>query len=66
MLIFVGGITFYKAATESFPLKEKIFKELSAITPTDTILASNTSSISITKIGAVTNRPEKVWGTNYR
>ena len=49
-----------EAATENVDLKLKIFKNLSDITPDNVILATNTSSISITQIAAVTNRPDKV------
>ncbi len=54
-----------EAATENVDLKLKIFKQLDEITPKDTILASNTSSISITKIAAVTNRADKVIGMHF-
>ena len=54
-----------EAATENTDLKLKIFKELDAVCDAKTILASNTSSISITKIAAVTNRPEKVIGMHF-
>lgn len=54
-----------EAATEKTDLKLKIFTELDASTPVKTILASNTSSISITKIAAATNRPEKVIGMHF-
>jgi len=54
-----------EAANEDLALKEKIFKDLSAVTPSNAILATNTSSISITKIGATTNRPEKVIGMHF-
>lgn len=54
-----------EAATENIELKLKIFKQLDEITPTDTILATNTSSISITKIASVTNRAEKVIGMHF-
>jgi 3-hydroxybutyryl-CoA dehydrogenase len=54
-----------EAATENKEIKLKIFKELDESTPADTILASNTSSISITKIASVTNRPEKVIGMHF-
>lgn len=54
-----------EAATENENLKLKIFKELDEICPDDTILASNTSSISITKIASVTKRPEKVIGMHF-
>jgi len=46
-------------------LKEKIFKRLDEITHESTILASNTSSISITKIASTTKRPDKVIGMHY-
>lgn len=49
-----------EAATENIDLKLKIFKQLDEACPDDTILATNTSSISITQIGAVTSRPEMV------
>ena len=46
-----------EAATENITIKLDIFKQLDTICETKTILATNTSSISITQIGAVTNRP---------
>jgi 3-hydroxybutyryl-CoA dehydrogenase len=54
-----------EAAPEKEEIKEQIFRRLSECTPAETILASNTSSISITKIGACTNRPEKVIGMHF-
>lgn len=54
-----------EAATENMDLKLKIFEELDEITDKDTILASNTSSISITKIASVTSRPDKVIGMHF-
>jgi 3-hydroxybutyryl-CoA dehydrogenase len=54
-----------EAATENIDLKLKIFKELSEVTENHVILASNTSSISITKIASITNRPEKVIGMHF-
>ena len=54
-----------EAATENTDLKLKIFKELDAHAGSDCILATNTSSISITKIAAVTSRPEKVIGMHF-
>ena len=48
-----------EAATENVDLKLKIFKQLDELSPEGAILATNTSSISITKIAAVTGRPEK-------
>jgi 3-hydroxybutyryl-CoA dehydrogenase len=54
-----------EAATENVELKLNIFRQLDAAAPEHTILASNTSSISITKIAAVTKRPEKVIGMHF-
>jgi 3-hydroxybutyryl-CoA dehydrogenase len=54
-----------EAATENVDLKLKIFKELDALTSPEVILATNTSSISITKIASVTNRPDKVIGMHF-
>lgn len=54
-----------EAATENVDLKLKIFKELDEVCANHTILASNTSSISITKIGAVTKRPSMVIGMHF-
>lgn len=54
-----------EAASENLDLKLQIFKELCTLTPPDTILASNTSSISITQIAAVTERPDKVIGMHF-
>lgn len=54
-----------EAATENIDLKLKIFKDLDAACDSDTILATNTSSISITKIAAVTNRADKVIGMHF-
>ncbi len=54
-----------EAATENLNLKLKIFKDLDELCPKDTILATNTSSISITQIAAVTSRPEMVIGMHF-
>lgn len=54
-----------EAATENIDLKLKIFKDLDEACAEDTILATNTSSISITQIAAATNRPEKVIGMHF-
>jgi len=54
-----------EAATENVDLKLQIFKNLSEVTSENVILATNTSSISITKIAAVTNRPDKVIGMHF-
>jgi len=54
-----------EAATENVEIKLNIFRELDKVCPPNTILASNTSSISITKIGAVTIRADKVIGMHF-
>ncbi len=54
-----------EAASENAVIKEKIFRELDEICAPHCILASNTSSISITKIGACTKRPDKVIGMHF-
>ena len=54
-----------EAATENLGLKLKIFKELDQEAKVDCILATNTSSISITEIAAVTSRPDKVIGMHF-
>lgn len=54
-----------EAATENVDLKLKIFKQLDELAPKGAILSTNTSSISITKIAAVTGRPDKVIGMHF-
>ena len=54
-----------EAATENLDLKLKIFKQMDDLAPDNCILATNTSSISITKIASVTNRPDKVIGMHF-
>jgi 3-hydroxybutyryl-CoA dehydrogenase len=54
-----------EAATENTDLKLKIFKEVDESAPASTILATNTSSISVTKIASVTGRPNKVIGMHF-
>ena len=54
-----------EAATEKFAIKAEIFRDLDRILKPDVILASNTSSISITKIGALTRRADKVIGMHF-
>ena len=54
-----------EAASENLELKMKIFRELDEFSPADCILASNTSSISITKIASATKRPSKVIGMHF-
>ena len=60
-----GADLVVEAATENTSLKLKIFKQLDELADSDTILATNTSSISITQIAAVTNRPDKVIGMHF-
>jgi 3-hydroxybutyryl-CoA dehydrogenase len=54
-----------EAATENYDLKVKILKQIDAIVPADVIVASNTSSISITKLAAVTSRPDRFIGMHF-
>jgi len=54
-----------EAVTENFDVKKNIFSQLCKITPSNTILASNTSSISITKIAGVTDRSDRVIGMHF-
>ena len=54
-----------EAATEQFEIKAEIFRELDRVARPEIILASNTSSISITKIGALTKRPGQVIGMHF-
>ncbi|MGC2164169.1 MAG: 3-hydroxybutyryl-CoA dehydrogenase [Silvibacterium sp.] len=54
-----------EAATERFEVKRAIFAELDSILPAGVILASNTSSISVTKLAAQTGRPERVIGMHF-
>ncbi|MCK4285131.1 MAG: 3-hydroxyacyl-CoA dehydrogenase family protein [Candidatus Lokiarchaeota archaeon] len=54
-----------EAVSEKLELKQNIFKQLGELTPPHAILASNTSSMSITKIAQFTNRPEKVIGMHF-
>lgn len=54
-----------EAATENLDLKLKIFKEIDELAPENCILSTNTSSISITQIASVTERPEKVIGMHF-
>jgi 3-hydroxybutyryl-CoA dehydrogenase len=61
----LNGDFVIEAATENPELKFKIFKDMDAAAREDVILASNTSSISITKIAAATKRPDKVIGMHF-
>lgn len=54
-----------EAAVENMEIKKKIFAELDSICKDETILASNTSSLSITEVAAATNRPDKVIGMHF-
>lgn len=54
-----------EAVTEDLGVKTEVFKALDQLTPATTILASNTSSISITKLAAATRRPDKVIGMHF-
>lgn len=54
-----------EAAVENVPLKEEIFKRLDEVTRNEIILASNTSSISITRIASFTKRPDRVIGMHF-
>ena len=54
-----------EAATEKFEIKAEIFRDLDRLMKPEVILASNTSSISITKIAALTKRPDKVIGMHF-
>src|SRR6476660_7045358 len=54
-----------EAVTEDLAVKTELFSALDRITPPDAILASNTSSISITRLGAATARPDKVIGMHF-
>jgi len=65
----IGGLNdafiVVEAATEEIDVKAEVFKSLDNITKSGAILASNTSSISITRLGAVTRRPDKVIGMHF-
>jgi 3-hydroxybutyryl-CoA dehydrogenase len=54
-----------EAAVENVPLKWEVFRKLDEVTPKETILASNTSSISITRIASATQRPDRVIGMHF-
>ncbi len=54
-----------EAATERFAIKQSLFQELNAMLAPEAILASNTSSISITKLAATTSRPDRVIGMHF-
>ncbi len=54
-----------EAAVEKVELKKELFRQLDQLSPADTILASNTSSISLTEIASATRRPDKVIGMHF-
>ncbi len=54
-----------EAITENFEVKRELFQRMDSLLPKDCIFASNTSSISITKLAAVTQRPDKVIGMHF-
>ena len=61
-----GDVDFViEAVPERMEIKQAVFAELDAVTPGHAVLASNTSSLSITEIGAATHRPDKVVGFHY-
>lgn len=60
-----GADLVIEAATENYSLKEKIFREMDGAAEPEAILASNTSSISLTQLAAATSRPEKVIGMHF-
>ena len=60
-----GAFIVVEAATEDLKIKSEIFRALDETTQPEAILATNTSSISITKLGAVTRRPAKVIGMHF-
>jgi len=62
---FRGASFVVEAVTENLAVKTEVFKALDEITPPAAILASNTSSISITKLAAATSRPDKVIGMHF-
>ena len=62
---FKDAFIVVEAVTENLEVKERIFAALDEITPASAILASNTSSISITKLGSSTKRPEQVIGMHF-
>ena len=61
----VGVQLVIEAATENQPLKIKILQQLDALLPADTLIATNTSSISITQLAAVTQRPDRLIGMHF-
>jgi 3-hydroxybutyryl-CoA dehydrogenase len=62
---FANASFVIEAITENLEIKRELFRSLDSVTNHEAILASNTSSISITKLGAATSRPEKVIGMHF-
>jgi 3-hydroxybutyryl-CoA dehydrogenase len=60
-----GSQVVVEAATEDLDVKKKLFAQLDGLCPPEVILASNTSSLSITELAAATKRPEKVIGMHF-
>ena len=61
-----GDVDFVvEAVPERMPIKQTVFSELDGVTPGHAVLASNTSSLSITEMGEVTSRPDKVVGFHF-
>ncbi len=60
-----GARLIVEAVVEDLPIKQKIFQQLEAICPTDTVFATNTSSISITAIAAALKQPERLVGLHF-
>lgn len=60
-----GADLVIEAVVERFEVKRKVLVELDALSPAETILATNTSSISITRLAAATRRPEKIIGMHF-
>jgi 3-hydroxybutyryl-CoA dehydrogenase len=62
---FADAFIVVEAVTEDLSVKTEVFRSLDTVTKPDAILASNTSSISVTKLAAATNRPDKVIGMHF-
>jgi 3-hydroxybutyryl-CoA dehydrogenase len=62
---FSGCDLVVEAAVENMDIKKKVFAELERVCPPDTVLATNTSCLSITEISTATKRPDKVIGTHF-
>jgi 3-hydroxybutyryl-CoA dehydrogenase len=60
-----GAVMVVEAVFEKLDLKKEIFRKLDALCPPDVVLASNTSTLSITNLAAATKHPERVIGTHY-